>query len=77
MPKWCKIVKEQCDTVPYINLKGKNQTNKACGCVFDALESCYIQVMLTVIAQNTAERHHRYWTAMVKMSEDFTVSVLI
>ena len=77
VPKWREIVKEQCDTVPYIDLKGKKQTNKARGRVFDALEPCYIQVRLTVTVQDAAERHRRYWTTTVKISEEFASSVLI
>ena len=38
MPKWREIVKEQWDTAMYINLNGKKVTNKACGCVFNALK---------------------------------------
>ncbi len=55
MPKWRKIVKKQYDTVLYINLKGKKQTNKACGHIFDTLEPCYIQVMLSLTTQNDVE----------------------
>ena len=77
VPKWHEIVKEQCDTVPYVDLYGKRQDTVPQGRVFDALESCYIQVMLTIAPQDAAERHRRYWKMTIQMCEDFNNVILI
>ena len=76
--QWRQIVKDECDTAEYINLKGiRNKNGKARGRVFEALEACYFKVILPVCSQNAAEKHKRYWSWIVKMPDCITVEEFI
>ena len=78
VPLWRAIVKQECDTKDYVDLKGKRNTNgKARGRVFEALAACYFKVILPVCSQDAAEKHKRYWSWTVKMPDCITVEEFI
>ena len=77
VPKWREIVRQECEEVPYIDFNGKKITAKPRGKVFDALEACYLKVMLQVVPQDAAERHRRYWQTTIKKAEEISCRALI
>ena len=78
VPLWRAIVKAECDTKEYVDLKGKRNTNgKSRGRVFEALAACYFAVILPVCSQDAAEKHKRYWSWTVKMPDCITVEEFI
>ena len=72
MPVWRNIVVEQCDTDGYVDLNGHRQTRK-CGSVFGSLQVCYLQVVLLVLTQDTAERHKRYISTTIKKADNVII----
>ena len=68
--EWREIVKLECESVDYVDLKGrKNTSGHKRGKVFAALTPCYYKVMLLVCTQDAAEKMKRYMTTTVRLAD--------
>lgn len=68
--EWREIVKQECESTDYIDLKGcKNTSGRKRGKVFTALTPCYLKVMLLVCTQDAAEKMKRYMTTTVRLAD--------
>ena len=75
--KWREIVKEQCDTVPYIDLNGKKVTSGPRGRTLAALKPCMFQVMLWNTDEDAAEAQRKYWQNCVRKAKNVNCSQFI
>ena len=69
MSEWRNIVKQECESVDYVNLKGVKKTSGKRGKSFAALTPCYYKMMLLVCTQDAAERIKRYMTTTVRLAD--------
>ena len=68
--EWQEIVKQECESADYIDLKGReNASGSKRGKVFAALTPCYYKVMLLVCTQDAAEKMKRYMTTTVRLAD--------
>lgn len=68
--EWREIVKTECESADYVDLKGrKNTSGKKRGKVFASLPPCYYKVMLLVCTQDAAEKMKRYMTTTVRLAD--------
>ena len=71
--EWREIVKQECDLVDYIDLKGVKNTSGKRGKTFAALTPCYYKIMLLVCKQDAAERIKRYITMTNRLADVVTI----
>ena len=65
--EWREIVKQECQTVEYIDLLGVKNTSGKRGKTFDALTPCYYKMMLLVCKQDATECVKRYMTTSASL----------
>ena len=73
VPTWREIVKEQCESSDYVDLKGRKTATSKRGKVFGALKPCYFKMVLLVATQDAAERMKRYMTTIVRKAEEVKI----
>ena len=73
VPTWREIVKEQCESSDYVDLKGRKTGTSKRGKVFSALMPCYFKMTLLVATQDAAERMKRYMTTIVRKAEEVKI----
>ena len=71
--EWRDIVKKECETADYVDLKGVKTSSGKRGKTFSSLLPCYYKIMLLVCTQDAAERTKRYMSTTIKLQDPVTI----